>query len=327
MSVAARLFLSFATLPIFSASLPGQLPATALLEKHQVLVNVWDAHGKPIRDLRVENFRLWLNGKPGVVFGAGYSIAPHRIVVLLDISGSMTESMSGKWQIVREVVNNFLTQTPGEVPVATVAFTREVESIFDFSQSRAAIPKWMNENAGYKPNPKRPNTALFDAVLAGLKVLSPVQPGDMIYAITDGGENASHASAAQTREALLKSGVRLYAFLFAEPPPFDNNAMDSFLDMVDDSGGYAFGVTGHRRPFTPSWGSDFLNDKDMQERVRAFNNELNVQASGFWTLQTTVPASAKDTKVKLEIVTPDGKARKDVGLTYPRLLAPYTQTN
>jgi hypothetical protein len=325
----ARFFLSFTVLPIFLLSLFGQQRATTPPERHQVLVNVWDTHGNVVRNLRTGDFRLWLNGRPVVVSDAGYSVAPHRIVVLLDLSGSMTDKMSGKWQIAHEAVNNFLARTPGDVPVAMVTFTSEVRSTFDFPQSRVAIQKWMNESTGYKPNPKPARTALFDAVLAGLKVLAPVQPGDAIYAITDGGENASQASAAQTREALLKSGVRLYSFLFAEPLPYsrDRDAMDSFLDMVDDSGGYAFGVTGHHRPSAPSWVSDFSNDTDMQERVDAFNNELNVQVRGFWTLQTALPASTKDTKVKLEIVGPDGKARKDVGLTYPRLLAPYPLAN
>jgi hypothetical protein len=239
----------------------------------------------------------------------------------------MTDKMNGKPQVAREVVNKFLAQTPADVPIAMVTFTSEVGSIFDFPQSRAAIQNWMNERAGYKPDFKLTKTALFDAVLAGLNVLIPVQPGDAIYAITDGGENASQASAARTREALLKSGVRLYAFLFTEPLPFEREARDSFLDMVADSGGYAFEVTGYHRPSAPSWVHVFSDDRDMQERVSAFNKELNIQVSGCWTLQTALPASAKNAKVKLKIVGSDGKARRDIQFTYPRLLAPYPQKN
>jgi hypothetical protein len=80
MSGAARLFLSFISLPIFLASLVGQQSAAAPLEKHELFVNVWDTHGNAVRDLRAEDFRLWLNGKSTLVFGARYSVAPTELL-------------------------------------------------------------------------------------------------------------------------------------------------------------------------------------------------------------------------------------------------------
>ena len=153
-------------------------------------------------------------------------------------------------------------------------------------------------------------------------MLGTTQPGDAIYAITDGGENASHATAVQTKAALLQSGVRVFTFLFAEPPLGDEANKDDFLKMVDDSGGSAFGVAGRQRPGGTSWQVDFFDDKDTREKVRACAQGLNILVRAFWTLELEAPSSNKASKMKLEIVDHEGKMRKDVGVTYPRLLPP-----
>ncbi len=163
---------------------------------------------------------------------------------------------------------------------------------------------------------------MFDAILEGLKLLGVVQPGDAIYAITDGGENASHAPGAQTKEALLQSGVRLFVFLLTEPlppSPQDDN-MDAFLEMVHASGGFLFGIPGRNGPFAATWGFDYTYDKDSRDKVSMYTKELNIQVGGFWTLELAAPSSKKEEKLKLEVVDHEGRTRKDVWVTSPRAL-------
>src|SRR5262245_48190564 len=101
-----------------------------------LLVNVLDRQGNAVRDLSKENFRVHVNGKPVVVMDAAYSTAPRRIVVLLDMSGSMAgdSDRSKKWQIVREAVSDLLEQTPPDVPIALLTFSDHVHDVFDLSQ-------------------------------------------------------------------------------------------------------------------------------------------------------------------------------------------------
>jgi hypothetical protein len=323
MSGAAKLFLSIIILLTFLPSSFAQQSTNSPSATRSVVVNVFDAHGNVIPDLTRDNFRARLNGKPVAVLEARYNLAPRRIVVLLDMSGSITGGKrTEKWQIAREAVDDLLLQTPGDVPIAMLTFAGSIRDVFDFPNSRIAIAKWLKEGPSQQPKLKGSSgrTALFDAILEGVKLLNVVQPGDAIYAITDGGENASHASDVKTRATLLQSGVRLFAFLFAEPhrTPVDGDGYDSFLKMVDDSGGFAFGLAGRPELVAASRGFVYAYDADNREKVKAYTKELSGQINGFWTLQLATPSSSKESKVKLEVVGPEGK--KGVGLIYPRVL-------
>jgi len=288
-----------------------------------VIVNVVDTHGAAVRELTTENFRVHLNGKPTAIIGVHYSVAPRRIVALLDISGSMIGEtpQNQKWRIARDALEDLLTQTPGEVPIAMVTFSSQVQDRFDFHEGRAAIANWLNKHPDGPPRLNRARTALFDAMLQALQLLHPFQPGDAIYAITDGQENASRSSASQVRSQLLSSDVRVFALLFAEPAVADEESESetSFLNMVESSGGFAFGVHGHERPGGPSWKFDYIDDKKNQDTIKSYTHELNILINGFWTLEFVSPLSRRECRIRLEITDTEGKRRKDVQFVYPRL--------
>jgi hypothetical protein len=125
MTGAKKFFLSIAVLAIFLPSGFSQQSLNVPSEKRSVLVNVIDAHGNAIRDLTKENFHVRVNGKPVVVLDARYSLAPRRIVLLLDMSVSMTvDTESGQWRIAREAADDLLAETPAEVPIAMLTFSR-----------------------------------------------------------------------------------------------------------------------------------------------------------------------------------------------------------
>jgi hypothetical protein len=287
-----------------------------------VLVNVLDAHGDAVRDLTKQDFRVSVNGRQIPVLDAQYSLAPRRIVVLLDMSGSMTEALSKKWQIAQHAIDDLLTQTPGDVPIALLTFAGTVLDVFDSPQSRTEIDRWLKEGPGQKPKLKYPaKTALFDAVLQALKLLNPVQGGDIIYAITDGDDNASEASAARTKAALLQADVRLFAFLLTESEhvaPEEEGKRYSLLSMVEDSGGFVFGLTGRQKPF-----SDYVYDRTNSERIMAVTRELNILVSGFWKLDLAPSGLSKNSKLRMELVRRNEKPRRNLTLIYPReLFAP-----
>jgi hypothetical protein len=290
-----------------------------------VVVNVFDIHGKAIRDLTKDNFRVLLNGKPTAVLDAGYSFAPRRMVLLVDMSGSMTgDKTTGKWRIAREAVHDLVAETPSDMPIAMLTFAGKVREAFDFSQGRSAIAKWLSEGSGQEPNLGHPaRTALFDSILAGLQLLRPIQPGDALYVITDGGEDASLASAIRTKKALLQSGVRMFTLLFAEPQKVseEQEAEGSFLSMVQDSGGFAFGLSGHLRVGQAPWESDHTYQDDSRDKIKLYTQQLTIQVNGFWTLEVAAPLSSNgESKIKLEVVSNEGRVRKDVGVTYYRVL-------
>jgi hypothetical protein len=126
-------------------------------------------------------------------------------------------------------VRELLAQAQDDVPIAMLTFARDVRDVFDFPSSRTNFTKWLEEVPAQRPTLKhQAKTALFDAILEGLKLLGATQPGDAIYAATDGGENASHTTVVQTKAALLPSGVRRFTFLFAQPLLSESPTLDSY---------------------------------------------------------------------------------------------------
>ena len=169
-------------------------------QTRSIPVNVLDSHGSAIRDLTKENFRVRVNGKPAKVLSAEYSLAPRRIVVLLDTSGSMAGNTTDtKWQIAREAAAEVVAATPGSVPIAFLGFSDRINSTFAFEQGRSAIADWLRQRSSQRKNLKG-RTALFDSTVAAIKLLQPLQPGDSIYAITDGGITLAQFPRATLRE-------------------------------------------------------------------------------------------------------------------------------
>jgi von Willebrand factor type A domain len=289
-----------------------------------ILVNVLDRRGKPVVDLSKENFQVRCNGKNTTVLDAHYSVAPRRIVVLFDMSGSMAGNDSSKWQIANEALSDLLTITTTDVPIALVTFSDGVHIISGFEQGRRAITEWINQKKTKDVAQKR--TALFDAMATAVHLLDPPRAGDTIYAITDGGDNASHVSARMTREGLLASGIRLFAFVLAEPnqgPEYEG--MSSLVQLATDTGGFIFGVTSTSlSPGLPSYGPSAryeYNDR-VRDTIKSSTYLLNLRVHGFYVLRFGNSLSRKTNKIKADILGATGSPRKDVSFTYTRVILP-----
>ncbi|MGH9494365.1 MAG: VWA domain-containing protein [Candidatus Sulfotelmatobacter sp.] len=302
-------------------SLAQQTPADTTQVSRSIIANVIDSHGHAVDDLRKENFALFLNGKPAALSSARYNVAPRRIVVLLDVSGSMEGTITnGKWKLAEEAARELLSQREDHAQIAMVTFASEVQKIYDFQQGRTAISKWLVDNADRPANGKRRKTALFDALGWALKLFGAAQQGDAIYAITDGGDNASSLAARQIQKVILQSGVRVFALLFVAPglSPREEQGENDFAGMIRDSGGQAFIISG--RPVHGIWGAQYDYDRLNRENVKTYAANLNTQINGFWILDLTAPISSKTAKVKLLVKGHTGKELTNATLTCPRVL-------
>jgi len=296
-------------------SIPTNSPAS-------LLVNVIDSKGDAIRDLTKANFRIKVNGRSAEPVDASYSLAPRRIAVVLDMSGSMAGGAEDKrWLVVREAVEDVLADTSADVPIAFLTFSDHVHDVFDFSQSRNSIAAWLKQGVTKGRDSRvRGRTALFDALDTATKMFGPSRPGDAIYVITDGGDNDSHIRARTVREMLLRTQTRLFVFLLSEKSRFDMNAgSDSVKEIARTTGGFVFGVSGHNTPvdFLSSWNYAFDYNERTRERIKLYTRALSTQVNGFYILRFDAPASSKKTNtVSLDIVDDSGKSMSGVGYTY-----------
>ncbi|MBI3475162.1 MAG: VWA domain-containing protein [Acidobacteria bacterium] len=326
MSGITKLLLS-AALPILS--LNGLAQPSTPAPPRSILINVVDHNGNAVRDLAKDNFRVRINKQPVAVLSAEYSLAPRRIVVLLDVSGSMAGNRdTEKWRIAREAVEELLAQTPAEVPIAFLTFSDHVQDVFDFRKSRAAISRWFDETPAQLDYPKG-RTALLDAVVAAVRLFRAPRAGDAIYTITDGGDNSSHVSSKQTKAALRAAGVRFFGFMFADPAPgfFEEVGSVNLLgELAGDSGGFVFGISG-KSALTgmsgwPSWDAHYVFNQQTHDKIKIFTQALNIQVNGFYAVQVAAPEQrGKARMVSLVIVDGAGQPRKDVTFSYQRTLA------
>lgn len=284
-----------------------------------ILVNVLDQDGNGVRDLNKDKFRVKINGRLAPLLAADYSLAPRRIVVLLDMSGSMAgeASQNKKWLIARSALEEFLSETSPQVQVALVTFSSRTHEIFDFSQGRSSIAAWLKSGAAQRSNVKG-TTAFYDAMVAAAKLMEPSRPGDAIYALTDGGDNSSNAPRDAAKTILLSSRIRLFLFLFAETKARDAEQVRDIVGLAYESGGFVFGVTG-RNSLPAASHSDFsyeYGDKTLKQ-IELYTRALNTQVNGFYTLQLVSPVSAKKwNKISLEVLDDTGKVNKRVAWTY-----------
>jgi hypothetical protein len=309
---------------VVSRAQPPETPVTEC----KLIVSAFDQKGNPLRDLKKENFQVRVAGKRVEVLDAQYSVAPRRVVVLLDMSGSMAgPDATAQWQIARAAVEELLARMPADTPIALLTFSAQVRDRFDFQKGRAAIANWLKAQPERAPiGMKAGRTALFDAIAEGLRLLQPYQTGDAIYAITDGGDNASTERPAQVRTALLTSGVRLFAFLFDQSVPAEvlqREGAGEFLDMIGDTGGVYFHAGGRRwsSPGIPSWQVEYRNDSTNQGLAETSARAMRALVPAFWKLSIPFPeANRREAHVDLQIVDGTGAPRKNVRLIYPKLL-------
>jgi len=327
----AKTSLRLASILLFVCGLVAAQSATTAAPS--LLVNVLDSHGMAVRDLTKDSFQVKVNGQRTTLIEASYSLAPRRIVVLLDMSGSMAGGIeSKKWQIARQAVDDLLTDTPPDVHVALLTFSDQVHDVFDFSQTRDSMAAWLKEGATKHGDSRvHGRTALFDAMLAARNLLGASRAGDAIYVITDGGDNSSHGRPTAVRKLLLESGIRLFVFLFSDGGLFASEEIrrgkEPLKEIARASGGFVFGVSAQSSgiDFLPSWDAYDYTD-NTRKIIKLYTRALNIQVNGFYTLSFDSPVPpAKARKVSLNIVDATGKPRKDVAFTYSTMLLPSAE--
>jgi VWFA-related protein len=118
-------------------------------------VSVTDRAGKTLAGLKKEDFKIAENGEEQQVEFFAPSTAPFNLVLLLDLSGSITD----KIEVVKSAALHFLDTVGPEDKVAVVTFTREPTVISNLTNNRDLLRKRIK--AIKKPEG---GTAFYEAV-------------------------------------------------------------------------------------------------------------------------------------------------------------------
>ena len=325
-----------ATLPLF-AFVPAAVAADESCLRRSVLVMVLDSSGNPVTDLTAADIQAEFRGQPVTIHSAEFAVQPARVIVLLDASGSVMHR-AGKWRFFRQTAENIGTTLPNEFSLGLVVFAAETLLQVSTDNGREAFLAVLRDlpadRKGVPTYSKR--TSIRDAIVEGVKLLEPVQRGDSLYLITDGGENQSRAGRRDVEDRLLHSGVRLFVLVLRFDQfegLIDANELvqqQQMRDLATSSGGHA--------AFFPS--RDFSNlgfgptDKTYQLSeieslvLETILRKLYMPMVASYRLELELPRLVdKPRKWKLQVVGSDGKVRKGLTVAFPGKLLPCVEPN
>ena len=285
--------------------------------RRTLAVNVLDAQGNLVRGLTAADFRASFRGQPVKILSFDRTTGSRRIVILLDISGSMTGSQR-KMKLGLTAAEDAAVYSSAETRLALLIFAEKVVDKVDFSEGRSTVAaKLAAIKAGKEPPyDVKGGTALIDTLVEATKMLSPGKSGDAVYVITDGGDSASRTRYRDMEGGLLVAGVRFYAFALYDP--IAQRSMPEYLwgpnwllDSARNTGGAFVGV------------GDIPRSDDELQALGAVTRRVYEQMAEFYRFEVELPVGVDKARGwKLEVVDAKGKRRKDVEVVYPRKLAP-----
>ncbi|MBZ5539616.1 MAG: VWA domain-containing protein [Acidobacteriia bacterium] len=222
------------------------------------------------------DFEAKFRGQPVHILSVAPDNRPRRIVILLDVSGSMHGGRSGReWELARAMAAHIALSRLPNSEMALILFSDKIIEQVDFSQGTKLVTERLNQIGAQRDYTKknvRGTTALLDSILAGFRMLDAPTSADVLYAITDGGDNKSHSKVRNVERTLVSAGVRFYASLFSSEfgpgvQALGTTSPEDIADIAKATGGEVLGMVG----VTPAGDVDYqLTD----ERKRAFSDAL-----------------------------------------------------
>lgn len=301
-----------------------------------VSVSAADQEFAPIRELKLEDFRGEFRGKPVRILSIVPENRPHRIVIGLDASGSFGPKPgagSDEWSLAQRVAVDFVERSLKQTDFALLIFNDKIQEQIDFSQRPTTIARRLRQleaDSNYWKKRVKGRTALWDTILVGLELLHNPTSADALYLITDGGENASKATARDVRRRLAVTGTRVFVCLVSLPAsdqpraraPEEASGLAEMSDMTRAVGGAILGPMSLGESGATILGSGPPGESPVSEALTHFYETM---LSGY-RMEIELPAAVdKWREWKLEFTKERQKQLRGSQLGYTRDLAPCTE--
>jgi len=264
-------------------------------------------------------------GKPVKILSVKPDQQPHRIVILLDSSGSMFgDAMGHKWKMARFVAAHIARANLPNTSLALLVFSEKVNEQIDFSQGNSAVVRRLLEieaDTDFAKKQVRGETALWDVLLIALQWLRDPGYVNSVYIITDGGDNKSRNRLRHVRDDLVSSGVRLYFTLLSSERPMQDEqfGQTEVADLAEASGGLVLGPLGGQPFGRPSYNPT----KDELRGVAIGLNELYSVMTRNDLIEIELPQTLKKwSKWSLGVSSEQKALHKNWLVVYPQELAP-----
>jgi hypothetical protein len=175
---------------------------------------------------------------------------PHRIIVLLDSSGSVLSNPS-VWHAYLAMARNLVTNLPEGTTAKLVVFADAIDMVIPVTGDRAKLDsqfKALEAGWGYFRKPRA--TAVWDAMKAASDMFGTPRQGDVLYAFSDGGDNTSHITLREVENIVRSKPIKLILISVLVTVPFgaDAKGLHSLQNLAMETGGATVEISGKLKP-------------------------------------------------------------------------------
>ncbi len=206
-----------------------------------IVATVTDDQDRLVPDLARGDFEILDNEKPQDIAVFENQILPITTVVMLDTSGSMTNSM----KLVQQGAEQFLIRLLPQDKAMVGAFNDKIQFIGTFTSDRDELVESLKDvDFGYP-------TRLYDAIAGSVDHLAQVEGRRVIVLLTDGEDTDSKANEGEALTSARQEEVMIYG-IGLESVYFDGQRQvrsrpDTHLKkLAEETGGGYFLLTGTR---------------------------------------------------------------------------------
>jgi hypothetical protein len=201
-----------------------------------VPLNVFTKNGLLVRGISPHHLLVRVHGEEAKIVSFSLDMAPRRVVLLLDTSGSMAGEGPNVWQLVPELGAYAVDTIPSDASVA-VGTIGDVPNIGEFRNRLQAGERALALTRKSMRGP----TPLLDSIHMAILKLGYPHFGDVIYLVTDGGDNHSKLTETQILRELAEHGTRIFVLLVSNKQPLTEEQQLGpavMEDLVNQSGGH-----------------------------------------------------------------------------------------
>lgn len=146
----------------------------------QVPISFSDNKSNPIVEAQAQNLRAEIHGNGAHIVSLSAPDRPHRMVLLIDASGSML----AKWTIATSVAEQLAEERPPLISLALYIFGDKSGDHVEFSDGSDQVLRHLRtieSDPSYPGKHVHGLTPTNDAILGALKMFGTPQPGDVIF--------------------------------------------------------------------------------------------------------------------------------------------------
>lgn len=176
-----------------------------------VYVSVTDANGEPV-EVGPSSLVLKENGeemKPESIQGVGETEEPLTTLLIVDVSGSM--NTAGKLEAAKNAARSYVEQTRPNDLVGLLSFNTRIDYVQPITQNRDAVLEAISELKA------KDDTAMYDALMQGIKIIEGLTGRKAIIVLTDGMDNRSKSTPKKVVERIGPSGLSISTIGLGNP--------------------------------------------------------------------------------------------------------------